>query len=95
MEECFRWYGPSDPVPLSHIRQAGATGIVSPLHHIYDGSPWFDDEILAHKALIEAAGLRWSVVESIPVHNSIKLATSESARYIGWYKDTIRALARC
>lgn len=95
MEECFRWYGPSDPVPLSHIRQAGATGIVSALHHIYDGSPWFDDEILAHKALIEAAGLRWSVVESIPVHNSIKLATPESARYIDWYKGTIRALARC
>ncbi|MBR7513413.1 mannonate dehydratase, partial [Mycobacterium tuberculosis] len=65
------------------------------LHHIYDGSPWSDDEILAHKALIEAAGLRWSVVESIPVHNSIKLATPESARYIDWYKDTIRALARC
>ncbi len=95
MEECFRWYGLTDPVPLSHIRQAGATGIVSALHHIYDGSPWSDDEILAHKALIEAAGLRWSVVESIPVHNSIKLATPESARYIDWYKDTIRALARC
>ena len=94
MEECFRWYGPNDPVPLSHIRQAGATGIVSALHHIYDGSPWPDDAILAQKALIEAAGMRWSVVESIPVHNSIKLATPESARYIGWYKDTLRALAR-
>lgn len=95
MEECFRWYGPDDPVPLSHIRQAGATGIVSALHHIYDGSPWPDDQILKHKALIEAAGLRWSVVESIPVHNSIKLKSSGSARYIGWYKDTMRALARC
>lgn len=94
MEECFRWYGPNDPVPLGHIRQAGATGIVSALHHIYDGSPWPDEAILAHKALIEAAGMRWSVVESIPVHNSIKLATPESARYIGWYKDTLRALAR-
>lgn len=95
MEECFRWYGPDDPVPLSHIRQAGATGIVSALHHIYDGSPWSDDQILKHKALIEAAGLRWSVVESIPVHNSIKLGSSGSGRYIGWYKDTMRALARC
>ncbi len=94
MEECFRWYGPNDPVPLGHIRQAGATGIVSALHHIYDGSPWSDEAILEQKALIEAAGMRWSVVESIPVHNSIKLATSESARYIGWYKDTLRALAR-
>ncbi|MBD9652678.1 mannonate dehydratase [Ensifer sp. ENS09] len=94
MEECFRWYGPNDPVPLSHIRQAGATGIVSALHHIYDGSPWSDEAIQKQKALIEAAGMRWSVVESIPVHNSIKLATSDSARYIGWYKDTLRALAR-
>ncbi len=94
MEECFRWYGPNDPVPLSHIRQAGATGIVSALHHIYDGSPWSDEAILAQKALIEDAGMRWSVVESIPVHNSIKLATADSARYIGWYKDTLRALAR-
>ena len=94
MEECFRWYGPNDPVPLSHIRQAGATGIVSALHHIYDGSAWPLDEILAQKAQIEAAGMRWSVVESIPVHNSIKLATADSGRYIGWYKDTLRALAR-
>ncbi len=94
MEECFRWYGPNDPVPLNHIRQAGATGIVSALHHIYDGSPWPQEAILAQKAQIEAAGMRWSVVESIPVHNSIKLATTDSARYIGWYKDTLRAVAR-
>lgn len=93
MEECFRWYGPNDPVPLSHIRQAGATGIVSALHHIYDGSAWPLDQILTQKAQIEAAGMRWSVVESIPVHNSIKLATADSGRYIGWYKDTLRALA--
>lgn len=92
MEECFRWYGTNDPVPLSHIRQAGATGIVSALHHIYDGSPWPEDQILSQKALIEAAGMRWSVVESIPVHNAIKLATTDSDRYIGWYKDTLRAL---
>ncbi len=94
MEECFRWYGPNDPVPLNHIRQAGATGIVSALHHIYDGSPWPEDQILAQKAEIEAAGMRWSVVESIPVNNAIKLATADSARYIGWYKDTLRSLAR-
>ena len=94
MEECFRWYGPNDPVPLSHIRQAGATGIVSALHHIYDGSAWPLDQILAQKAQIEAAGMRWSVVESIPVHNSIKLATADSGRHIGWYKDTLRALAQ-
>lgn len=94
MEECFRWYGPDDPVPLAHIRQAGATGIVSALHRIYDGSAWPDAAIADHKAGIEAAGLSWSVVESIPVHASIKIGTPLRDRYIGWYKDTLRALAR-
>jgi mannonate dehydratase len=94
MEECFRWYGPDDPVPLAHIRQAGATGVVTALHQIYDGSAWPEAEIVRRKAEIEAAGLSWSVVESIPVHNSIKLGTTERGRYVGWYKDTIRALAR-
>lgn len=94
MEECFRWYGPDDPVPLAHIRQAGATGIVSALHGIYDGSPWPEADIARHKAIIEAAGLDWSVVESIPVHVSIKTAGAERDRYIGWYKDSLRALSR-
>lgn len=94
MKECFRWYGPNDPVPIAHIAQAGATGIVTALHQIYDGSPWPDDAIAARKAEIEAAGLEWAVVESIPVHNSIKTGTPERDRYIGWYKDTLRALGR-
>lgn len=94
MEECFRWYGPNDPVTLDHIRQAGATGVVSALHHIYDGSAWPLDEILAYKANIEASGLTWSVVESIPVHNSIKIADPERRRYVDAYKDTIHALAK-
>lgn len=94
LEECFRWYGPDDPVPLAHIRQAGATGAVTALHHIYDGSPWPETEVLQRKAEVEAAGLNWSVVESIPVHNSIKLRTSERSRYIGWYRDSIRTLAK-
>lgn len=94
MKECFRWYGPKDPVPIAHIAQAGASGIVTALHDIYDGSPWSDDAIAERKAIIEAAGLDWAVVESIPVHNSIKTGTKERDRYIGWYKDTLRALGR-
>lgn len=93
MQECFRWYGTNDPVTLAHIRQAGATGVVTALHHIYDGSAWPEAEILAHKQKIEAAGLVWSVVESIPVHNSIKIGAPERAHYIAHYKQTIRALA--
>jgi mannonate dehydratase len=94
MEECFRWYGPNDPVPLGHIRQAGATGIVSALHENYDGSAWTDAAVGERKAMIAAAGLTWSVVESIPVHNSIKIGSRDRGRYIGWYKDSLRALAR-
>jgi mannonate dehydratase len=94
MQECFRWYGPNDPVTLDHIKQAGATGVVSALHHIYDGSAWPEDEILTYKRRIEAEGLEWSVVESIPVHNSIKTGGSERSASIGRYKDTIRALAK-
>ncbi len=93
MEECFRWYGVNDPVPLNHIRQAGATGIVSALHHIYDGSVWPAEEISAQQKVVADAGLVWSVVESIPVHNSIKIAGPDRDRYIGYYRDTIRALA--
>lgn len=94
LEECFRWYGPDDPVPLAHIRQAGATGIVTALHSVYDGAPWPTDQLAALQARIAAAGLTWSVVESIPVHNQIKIAGPERDRYIGHYKDTMRALAQ-
>lgn len=94
MTECFRWFGPDDPVPLAHIRQAGAAGIVTALHGIYDGRPWPEAELVARKRLIEAAGLHWAVVESIPVHNAIKTGSAERARYVGWYQDSLRALAR-
>ncbi|MEN9894617.1 MAG: hypothetical protein RIR97_469 [Pseudomonadota bacterium] len=95
LQECFRWYGPDDPVTLDHIRQAGATGVVSALHHIYDGSTWPVDAIAAYKAMIKNTGLVWSVVESIPVHNSIKIAGPDRQTYVDKYKDTIRNLAIC
>jgi mannonate dehydratase len=94
MRETLRWYGPGDPVSLDNVKQAGATEVVSALHHIYDGSPWSDDAIAEQKAAVVASGLKWSVVESIPVHNEIKIAGPSRARYIGWYKDSIRALGR-
>ncbi|RWE87436.1 mannonate dehydratase [Mesorhizobium sp.] len=94
MEQCWRWYGPDDPVTLDHVKQAGATGVVSALHNIYDGRAWPLADILERKRIIEAKGLTWSVVESIPVHNSIKIGSAERVRYVGWYKDTIRALAK-
>src|SRR5579883_335217 len=94
MKETWRWFGPQDPITLQDIKQAGATGIVTALHHIYRGEAWPLDEVLKRKDEIQAAGLEWSVVESIPVHNSIKLRSGPYPQYIDAWKDSLAAVAK-
>jgi mannonate dehydratase len=94
VKETWRWFGPHDPVTLDHVKQAGATGVVSALHHLYRGEVWPVDEVFQRKAQIEAAGLVWSVVESIPVHNSIKLRTGPFRQFTDAWKDSLAAVAR-
>jgi mannonate dehydratase len=94
LEQTFRWYGPADPVTLAAIRQTGATGIVTALHHIPSGEVWPIDEIEKRKTTILAAGLTWSVVESVNIHESIKTAGVQRDEYADKYISTLKNLSQ-
>ncbi|CTQ55867.1 Mannonate dehydratase [Roseibium album] len=94
MIECWRWFGPEDPISLKDIRQTGATGIVTALHEIPNGTFWPEEEIAARRQMIEDAGLTWTVTESIPVHEDIKTGAPGWERWAQNWAETVRALAR-
>ncbi|WP_342236362.1 mannonate dehydratase [Inquilinus sp. OTU3971] len=93
MKETWRWFGPNDPVTLDHVKQAGASGIVTALHHRQDGSVWPEAEIAERRAVIEGAGLAWSVVESIPLPDAVKTGGAGAAEAIATFAQSLRNVA--